>query len=93
MSFNDHLRSHQNVRLMSGKSCQDLLITVFCPCGIKIHSKDTGFGKFFFQDFLDLLGSGFKSTDMRRTTGRTGFRFRNFISAVMADQTVAIMFT
>ena len=24
----------------------------------------------FFQDFLDLLGSGFKSTDMRRTTDR-----------------------
>ena len=56
-------------------------------------SDDNDASTAFFQDFLDLLGSGFKSTDMRRTTGRTGFWFRNFISAVMADQTVAIMFT
>ena len=93
MSLDNHLGSHQNICLMPCKRCQNFFIAVLGPCGIKIHPKYPGFRKFFFQNSLNLLGSCLKSSNMRRTTGRTDFRLRCFITTVMADQPISVMLT
>ena len=65
MSFYDHLGSDQNICFMSGKRRQDLLITSLVSGSVKIHSQGSHSWKCVLHYFLNLLGTGFKSADIR----------------------------
>ena len=92
MSFDDHLCSDKNVRLMRCKRRQYLFVAAFCPCRVIVHTKDTRFWEILVQNLLNLLRSCLKSSDIRRTAYRTFFHPWLFISAIVTDQSAIIVF-
>ena len=65
MPFYNHLRSHQNIRLLIGKGRQNFLIAIFVAGRIKIHTQYPCLWKTFLDDFLNFLRSRLKSSDIR----------------------------
>ena len=83
MSLHNHLGSHQNIRILFGKLCQDFFIAVLFPCGVRIHPEHPGTGKPPVELLLDLLGSRLKAQNIGRRAGGTLSRLLRLIAAVM----------
>ena len=62
-------------------------MTALFRCGIQIHPENSCLRKHGFRQLLNFLGSCSKACQIRGTAGRTLFRQRNRISAVMTDKT------
>ena len=91
MSFHNHLRSNQNICFLFVKCFQNLCMSFLFSCRIKIHTQNTTLRKHRFHHFLNLLCSRFKSSNIRRTAGRTFGVRRRLIAAIMTDQPAMIM--
>ena len=86
VSLDNHLRPHQDIRLLVGKRRQDFFMPVLFPCRIHVHAKHPRRRKPCLHDFLDLLGAGPKLPDVLRAALRAGRRPRLLMSTIMAHQ-------
>ena len=88
MSFDDHLRSDENLGFPIGKRTQNLLVTVLALCGVGVHPKHPRIGERLLDLHLNLFSARPHAADHFRMALRTFRDFHSFITAVMADQLV-----
>ncbi len=89
MAFDNHLGSHQDVRLSVGKLFQNLPVSALPAGCIRIHPKNTDPRKFSGNHLRQALRSGSESRKVGRLTGRASVRQFYLIPAVVAHQPVS----
>ena len=89
-TLHHHLRSHQNIDPLLFELLDQIIMRLFSPDTVNIHTCDLGFREKFFQLFFNFFCSKILLDELVASTGHASMHMRINCSAIMAMQFIGI---